>query len=331
MKLFALPLLALFAPVVMNAAVHTVSNTPGSPAQYNSLQAAHDAASPGDTLMIQVSADVYGQLNMDRQLTLIGGGHTNPGTETNISGIYLYPGSDGSKFIGLYVANQLYLNYGGPASNMLVERCQVGTIYFGGDGLIIKHSYFGNCYLGGGTNVLITNNFINGGVSSSTYPSVLISNNVFANNNSSYGLSSMQFAVISNNIFYGLAPSIDGAGVENCAFNNNISYGTVDDNLPPTGSNVGTGNLEGVDPQFVNVADFLVDNVAYDYHLQAGSSGVNAGTDGTDIGLYGGGDPLLVPYDGVPRIPLITTFNLLNSSISEGGSINVQVEATKHD
>ena len=179
------------------------------------------------------------------------------------------------------------------------------------------------------TNVLITNNLITGQVSGSSSPSVLISNNVFASNGS-YVLQGVTYAVVSNNIFYGSSPSYDGGGVENCAFNNNLSFGTADDDLPPTGSNVGSGNQVGVDPQFVNVPDFTGDP-DHNYDLQAGSPANNAGTDNTDLGVYGGGNPLVGAFDGRARIPLVTNFVINNSTIGEGGSLNVTVEGTKHD
>jgi hypothetical protein len=331
MKTFALPLLALFAPVALNAAVYTVSNEVAYPAQFDNVQTAHDAAVAGDTLLVKASASDYGQLILDRQLTVIGEGHEQIGAHTRINAIICGAGSSGSNFLGF--AGNFYLDAAEMQESILIERCR-GTVYgywqgFGLNGLIVKHSVIQSIYLYNCTQVLITNNIIRGQISGSTSPSVSILNNVFTNDGS-YVFTSVQYALVANNIFYGSAPSYDGAGVENCAFNNNISFGTTDDDLPPTGSNVGAGNQVGVDPQFVNVPDNQ-GLTSYDYHLQAGSPGIAAGTDGTDIGLYGGSAPLNVPLDGKPRLPEVTAFNLLSSSIGEGGSINVQVQGAKHD
>ncbi len=333
MKTTLLLLASLFT-VAANATVYTVSNEPGHPAQYTDLQAAHDAAASGDTLYVTPSATNYGSLYVSHAITVIGGGYGNAGANSMISGIYCQDGSSGSNFIGLDVSG-LYPTYDSENSSILIERCRVSSIsynyyYYALNGLIVKHSVVNSIQMSSDwSNVLITNNLITGQISSSSSPSVLISNNVFTNNGG-YALYNVQYAVVSNNIFYGSAPSTDGYGVENCAFNNNLSFGSSDDDLPPTGSNVGSGNFVGMDPLFVNVPDYQ-GLPTYDYHLQAGSPGHNAGTDGMDIGLYGGSAPLAVALDGVPRLPLVTQFNLLNSSIGQGGSINVQVQGSKHD
>jgi len=333
MKTLALALTSLLAPATLFATVLTVSNETGYPAQYSNLQSAHDAAAGGDTLYVTPSATNYGSLTVDRAITVIGGGYGNAGANSNMDQVLCWDGSSGSGFIGLSI-NLFYVNGPSGNSDLLVERCLVSNVanYYGTpiDGLIIKHSILNSVSLASNfTNVLITNNVIRAQVTGSTSPSVLISNNVFTNTGS-YTLVSIQYAVVSNNIFYGSAPSYDGGGVENCAFNNNLSYQTTDDDLPPTGSNVGSGNFVGQDPLFVNVPD-LQGLPSYDYHLQAASPGNNGGTDGTDIGLYGGSAPLNVALDGVPRLPKVTQFDLLNSSIGQGGSINVQVQGSKHD
>ena len=332
MKTPTLCFLAFCASTCLRATVLTVSNEPGYPAQHNNIADAIAAASPGDTLLITGSAATYGTAILDKPLTLIGAGYNIAGAKTQLNGVFFADGSSGSKIIAMN-AGQIYVDYGNSIGDILIERVQGSVAYFNGyplDGLIIKNSLIGSINMSGNwTNVLITNNLINAQVTGSTSPSVVIINNIFANNGS-YSLNSLQYAVVSNNIFYGSAPSADNNGVENCAFNNNISFGTVDDDLPPTGSNVGAGNQVGVDPLFVNVPD-LQGLASYDYHLQPGSPGINAGTDGTDIGIYGGSAPLVGVLDGVARLPLVTSFDLLNTSIGEGGSLNVQVVGTKHD
>lgn len=339
MKTTILLLCALATSQMLNATVHTVSNEPGYPAQYTTIADAIAAAAAGDTLYLSGSGTNYGDITLTMPLAIIGVGYNIGSAASQVSSVYCEAGSAGSKFIGLYLAGYIYPSYTAPNTNILIERCRIyGTdASYPMDGLIIK-----NCVIVGGinmgsdwTNVLITNNLITGAISGSTSPSVLISNNVFVGDPFYYrALGDISYAVISNNIFYyqsyvsGVNPYV---GAQNCAFNNNISYLTNSDALPPaTGSNVGSGNLVGVDPLFVNVPDYYF-NLSYDYHLQAGSPGKNAGTDGTDIGLYGGGAPLVGMLDGVPRLPLVTTFNLLNTSIGVGGSLNVEVEGSKHD
>lgn len=315
--------LAVALATTTHATVFTVSNDPATPAQYTDVQAAHDGASPGDTLLLKASTSSYGGLYLDRPLTVIGEGYDLNGPYTSIS-VYTQPGSDGSIFIGF--TGYISLNGSDTISNVLIERCgvSISASSYGVTGLIVKHCVIFDASLGNCAQVLITNNLITGPVHGSSAPSVSIQNNVFMNNGQD-ALYGIYYAVVSNNIFYGSSPH----AATNCAFNNNISFGTWNDELPPTG-NVGSGNQQGVDPLFVNVPGFSW-SPSYDLHLQAGSPGIGAGTDGTDIGLYGGGFPLNVPLDGLPRLPQVTQFNLLNSSIGEGGSLNVQVQGAKHD
>jgi len=97
-------------------------------------------------------------------------------------------------------------------------------------------------------------------------------------------------------------------------------------------SNTGGGNLENVDPLFVSVASSVFD-FSYDYHLEDLSPGKEAGTDGTDIGIYGGsyafpsgGD---VPWQtsAMPALPQILRMNILNTVLPENGTLQVQIEA----
>ena len=96
--------------------------------------------------------------------------------------------------------------------------------------------------------------------------------------------------------------------------------------------NTGVNNQIDVDPLFVNVSSTTFD-YAYDYHLQATSPGKNAGTDGTDIGIYGGAYPFPsggeVPWQTSikPYMPQILEMNVLNAVIPLNDTLQVQVKA----
>ena len=88
-----------------------------------------------------------------------------------------------------------------------------------------------------------------------------------------------------------------------------------------------------VDPLFVNEnGDFFFDE-AEDYHLSGGSPGKNMGTDGTDIGLYGGiyswpeGNLTPYIYSPFPSVPQIIEMNIENSAVPIDGTINVNLKA----
>ena len=69
---------------------------------------------------------------------------------------------------------------------------------------------------------------------------------------------------------------------------------------------------------------------SYDFHLQTGSPAVNAGTDGTDIGIYGGMLPFEVGAN--PYFPQMMEITLPSgSSVPAGGTLNVHFKAKKQD
>jgi hypothetical protein len=77
---------------------------------------------------------------------------------------------------------------------------------------------------------------------------------------------------------------------------------------------------------FFNISTPSIPNV-WNPGIQAGSPAINAGSDGTDIGLTGG----LVPYNYLaePKIPVIRRYQLVNAVVPPNGTVTVIVTATK--
>lgn len=244
----------------------------------------------------------------------------------------------------------------------------------GVSGLLIKHNiintlnfYKGDWTIGSGANITVTNNIIKDVQYAVNSNTTLFSNNIIEKINA-WAIKNATFA---NNIFLGdyinafsgqqsigsvfVTPSV---AVGNNTFNNNISYTNVlfgdqyKSNYTPNndfvnsfyrdvtynGVNSGGLNQIGVDPLFENV-DFTkpVDYYLNDFRLSANSPGKNAGTNGSDIGIYGG----LTPWpDGgepgsgfqlspVPPIPQVLYMNVINAVIAEGSELQVEVKASK--
>lgn len=351
MKTRSLFILALFIHISYGlfATVLTVSNNPNSPGQYTSLQAAIDAAGVnGDTIMVAGSATNYGSVTINKRLVLVGAGYKNPsGSNTAVSGMTFsrandYVTSSGSKIMGFYFASgSLVLSSTGEMNNILIERClfDAGIVGFYGSGNY-NNDTIRNCVFYGfgqytagihlGSSAIKNNVHIHNNVFSyaqiyqaTNASSVFVRNNIFVNRTSGV-FSAMNNLVIENNIFYGAYPT----GCTGCAFTKNIGYLCPD--MPGTG-NIGSGNLNNTDPQFVNYP--LLGGAfswSHDYHLQATSPGINAGTDGSDIGIYGG----MLPYElgANPRFPQMMTLTLPNgSSVPAGGTLNVHFTARKQN
>jgi len=346
------------------ATVRTVSNDPNNPAQYSSLQTAITAANAGDTIYVQATyvtlnsngqiqnaGTNYGAININKKLTLIGSGY-NPsqdiayistlGTvtfDTTVAQVgTTATGASGSVISGFYIDGSIGVsgNYTNTAraNNLTIERCWVNSEIYVMDNCnntVVQQCVFYNSYFSNNTNLIIRNNIINGQVNllygGSNPVNCIITNNDFigsvtAINTSAYtafggGPTNL---IITNNIFY----SVDPTGAANSTYNNNITFANANPALPP-GTNVGSGNFANTNPTFVNYplgsANY---NPTYNFALASGSPGKNAGTDGTDIGVYGGIG--FVP-SGAPNVPYIEHFVISNSSISVGQNLNVTIEA----
>ena len=326
--------LAVLAALGVRATIRTVSNNTNSPAQYTSIATAITAAANGDTILVTGSPISYGSPSINKQLTLIGAGHNNGGPSSQFDNVFFTTGSSNTVMIGFYCPNTVSLNnYTDVINGLRIERCRVANMLTSvyntpSHNLTVRNCIVtGNITLGpGSNNVLITNNLIRGTLSVSSPTNMVISHNLFFNTAAGDAMTNISAAIISDNIFWGRTPV--HASLNNCVFNNNITYQTSNDVIP-FGTNTGTGNLTGVNPMFVNAPD-RSGNLTYDYNLQSGSPGHNAGVDGTDIGVFGG-ISAFIDLTGRARIPLVTTLTILNSSIGQGGSLNVVFSGTKVD
>jgi len=185
----------------------------------------------------------------------------------------------------------------------------------------------------------ITNNIINGYVRKDAIDDFLVvqNNNFIGNGSFSTAFSStMENAIISNNIFYGATPSVTGAGAststsfENNVFTNNISFSTGNNELPPAGGgagNTGLGNLEGIDPQFTTATLSTIWQSADDYTTSAAEVTIG-GSDGTDIGIFGGPYPFGAGNLTLATSPIPTIQSLnISTIINPGQLLEVEVSA----
>ncbi len=327
-------LILVLATMHAHATTRTVSNFANHPAQYTSVQTAITNSAIGDTILVTGSTTSYGDFTLNKRLTIIGAGHNNGGPSSQFGNVIFDSGSSNSVLVG-FLGNLIYVNFATTISGLRIERCRITTAitYFNNfptSDLTIRNCVVvGDITLGtNSNNVLVTNNLIRGtlNVATASATNMVISHNIFLNTTAGNALNNLSSALVSDNIFWGRTPV--NATLNYCVFNNNITYQTSNDVIP-FGTNTGTNNQVGVNPLFVNAPD-RSNNLGYDYQLQAGSTGHNAGSDGTDIGAFGGASAF-VDLTGRARVPLVTTLSILNSSIGQGGSLNVEFSGTKVD
>lgn len=311
-----------------------VDNNPNHPGGFTELLPAIAAASNGDTIYIQGSNSVYlpggGTIAVDKRLVFIGTGH-NPQKQANlvsrIGGTFDFRvGSSRSVIMGL-TGNGNGINIGissNSVDSLLISNNYIASLTIRGshhiiEGNIKQANYF---IFYTGSNIIVRNNVISGGVDGASDPTIEFMNNVFLTNGQLFTNTSN--VMVRNNIFLKASP----IGTSSVTFLNNITYLTTD--TLPTPGNTGSGNLNNTDPLFVNVPSFATSfSYGYDFHLQSGSAGKNAGTDGTDIGLYGGLGNFKT--GGEPAIPIIREFSIMNPIVPVGGDIVIKVAAEVQD
>ncbi len=329
-------------------------NAPTGNNVFSSLQSALNAAQVGDTVQVTPSPTVYGNITIDRRLTVYGGG-LNPdkdrylrsvvGTITFSSNTLFQTNASGTVISGLQAGAATFS--GGALSNIVIERC---WFYTGGrisrsSGSSVDSLRIRNCIIdinretpllnltGGASNLVISNSIFYdfysagyGGISADN--NTVISNNIFIAtvNTDRRAFENITDCIVANNIFYGVKPTARVSALRN-VFNNNLTFGTNANGLPPGGA-TGQDNIVNTDPSFENFPQSGSNSFSFgwDFNLKAGSPAISAGTDGTDIGMFGGSNPLDSWPHVLPSIPLIQVFNA-SSVVRQGGNLNVKVKA----
>ncbi|KAF0130024.1 MAG: hypothetical protein FD155_1810 [Bacteroidetes bacterium] len=287
---------------------------------YTTLDLAISNAGAGDTIYIPGGGHTISS-PITKKLHLVGAGSNADSTYavgiTIINQITLYTGADGGSIEGIYIYGGFNFGSGTTESvnGYLVKRCNITNIVFNSsNGLsnssnisIIECNIIGTPIIGQPTMILINNCKIAGHLYGLT--NSVIQNNIFFSGNNFSGIS----CTFKNNIFLQLV----GLGGTNCTYLHNINV--------VNGINVGSygsGNIiESPENTFVNSG-------TEDYHLKATSLGKNAGTDGTDIGIYGGAFPW--KEGSIPFNPHFQTVQIAPTTDSIG-NLNVNIKVAAQD
>lgn len=317
--------------------------------QYNDFtQAVVTAAQDGDIIFINNSLN-DATITIDKQLSIIGAGfwpNSSPNEGyTQVNNTLVFgDGSNGSFVTGIRFTNDVRIAGSTSISGIVFDRCRFNTLYlahgasgFSSSNHIVRNSYISKLYgySSNGTtviNALITNNIIR-------YVENFLQMNIFA-----------------NNIFTGFDNNNSGSTflfTNNCTFQNNIifnshsAYNCGTNFISSSNNNVfsynmfigfsGSGGTNNIftnsfnnvnrDSVFVNISypgtcpnTYFNFSYNHDYHLLPNCVGVGAGSDGTDIGIYGGPTPW--KEQAYPINPRITNF-FVTPQVPANGIINV--------
>ena len=362
-------LLVLASPVLLAQTTYIVDhnfNAPTGAHVFSTIQAAVNAAVGGDIIQIQPSPTAYGNVTINKPLTIMGIGFNltkdiplgstmgniiltnNPATLEDASGTIItglvlanfYPGTDSGPNYTLndvtihncrlaaisttsaYMPLDNFLAYGNDITSYVQFGRQLINSVFRNN--VLRANYITITHATPST-LNITNNIFYAYVTiSATGSSVSINNNNFIGASGTASFNYLYDKLVVNNIFYGRTPSNSAAGTASAnlqrnTFTNNLSISTGNDALPPAGAtNTGDGNLVGVPAGFTNVPVSSSWSTAHDFTLMAGTSqAINAGSDGTDIGITGGAYPwteanLFLKTTAAPTIETLNTSTIIN-------------------
>lgn len=213
-----------------------------------------------------------------------------------------------------------------PASNISIIETIVNNNILGYCNAIMypQNVLILNCFIGNiayGTAPFYSNNYVWNGLVCRN--SILFGYPVGTNFNFSF-LSALKYSFFENCIMINLNPSLFGGynnTFKNCLFNSSSFY-------------PGPNNLiynciynQSIDTTFVNHQGNYFD-FHYNYHLKSSSPGKNAGTDGQDLGIYGGNYPW--KEGGIPFNPHIQ-YRKVGGTTDGSGNLPVQIKVKAQD
>ena len=348
----------LLASTFINATIRTVSNTPSTLAQFNTIQAAINASSSGDTIYVHGSPNAYAAFTItNKQLVIIGPGwspNKNLPLTAIVPGFTITGASSGNTEIQGMAFNSTILIQTSHPDNLRFIRNQFFNLTFAINegavtysGYLFEGNLFDNAQVAGTTsstyqNFLFQNNYFfeNGTILDANIAGFFNSINVLFNHNLWFGpgsgsrncfSSSCRFMTLTNNIFV----RRDAANANSSStFNNNITFNAVNNTPWASNSNIdGGGNVSNQDPQMVAQAavNAGTNSGLNDFTIAAGPAN-NTGSDGKDMGLlYDASGSLNWTTSRTSRLPFIFSMNITNPTIPQAGTLSVQVEARKNN
>ena len=350
--------LFLFAGLSVNmfATIRTVSNNPGTVAQYTTINAAVSASAGGDTIYVHGSPVQYtGFTITDKRLVVIGPGWSPmqsfmpyPATVADIT--INGSGSSNTEIQGLKVIGGVTITSVSHPDNLRFIRNYLTSISMGtGSVTYTGYVFEGNWFINSGLNV----------AQSCFFTNFIIKNNVFYSNGAPTNVSGFYNSIsviFDHNLFYGPSSGVSNvfgsscrgllltnnifvrrnaaANNTNSVFTNNLTFNAgVDNPWDAAYGNSGSGNIAGQDPQMTDQAavNSGSNNLWLNFTIATGPAN-NSGTDNKDLGLLF--DPtgsLNWTNSRMSRLPFVYSMNITNPSIPAGGTISVQVEARKNN
>ena len=348
---------SLLAVFTLNATVRTVSNSPATLAQFNTIQAAIAASAvSGDTVLVHGSPNQYGGFTIsNKQITIIGPGWSpdkNLGFTASVQqSAIVGTASSNTEIQGLVFVSSLDINTAPHPDNIKIIRNhfagvrihlhQSSTTY---TGFLFEGNYFDNAQIYAEpanttyTNFLFQNNWFtetgccwSGNIHGFTNSTgVLFNHNLWSSAGSGtrdVAAGNARFLNFTNNIFIRRNAA---NSVSNTTFTNNLTFNAGNNTPWAANGNVNSGgNIENTDPQMTTSVLAGVVSAISDFIIVTGPAN-NAGSDGKDLGLlYDATGSLNWVNCRNSRLPRIFSMNIINPTVNSGGTLSVEVNARK--
>ena len=324
--------IAIMCGIIMNAQKTVILEHEGVSTAFNGaspFEEAYEAAVSGDIVYLPGGA-IVPPATIDKGIKIYGVGHHPEATDATLptylsSTINLNENADGFYLEGVEINGNISIAINHTVDDVSIIRCKFGQFYINSNTGTLSNNFLireciltNSIVLTGGTGI-ISNSILQSTLSSGKNVSVNNCIFLYEASDSSEPIRSIDNSTIANCIFlkndYGIQESCDGT-----TFTNNVFKVA-----PSEGNNSFVNSYINAENIFVdqtgNVFDF-----AHDYGLSGTYATDYLGTDGEQVGIYGG----LFPFKSmsVPSTPHISSQSIAGSTDNDGNlSISITVEA----
>jgi len=354
-------MLFCFISIMANSqTIITIDNSPTSITTFQTIQEAHDAATSGDIIYVQPTATSYGNVIIDKAITIVGRSYREVNNISTLGTITIR--SSNVTIKGIQFSNML-TNINGPNPLPFVGtklyECRFNNANLGvtvtlNPTIALNDVEIQGCVFSSfvqftdTTNILISNNIITNGFLTRNPTTLVISNNIFragSGNISLSNLSSTETVLLFNNMFTTNFATNRTVTLNNGDFNfsNCLTYNYGVGNLnfvAGTGTFLENNSLLNTNPLFTDIDSNIAQSLAGasttynpairmdDLTLQAGSPALTGGGGGSEIGLYNNG----FNYNIIGNPRDIPTMDITNydAAVPINGTINVTITAKAH-
>lgn len=296
MKRLAIMLCVAASVVCANAKILRVSNVNGSTAPYSSVTAALEAANDGDVIMLDASPDSYGDIEINKKVTLQG-----PGYWLIDNGIVQE---------GMQTADFGTINI--TASGAKLSSVSAYAININGDRGVVTRCWVQRVGMGDGIEgAIIHQNYITTGIGGPSYFDILPSNIQITNNIFRAGLGCLRAfcnSIVKYNTFTISETNISLWCLRNSVFEYNIVKSTQ---LNNNGGNTFTNNSEWPD-------DFKYNNKDIDSGIKTSDATISP-----LHGAFAGEDPYVI--SGIASGPYIEDITV-PVSVEQGDDMKVTLK-----